>query len=81
MQCFMDQLHQAKAEQAARSAESWQTKSEDAVRGVEAISTASGGELQRLLDFIYDTERSPLISEMINKRTAGLPIGSCHRRQ
>jgi hypothetical protein len=45
MPCFLDRLHQAKAELAERSAEPWQGMLEDAVRGKDAISTVALMEL------------------------------------
>lgn len=47
MPSFIEQLRQAQAEQARRNADPWQTTLEDAVRGVEAISTVA---LMDLLD-------------------------------
>jgi hypothetical protein len=45
MVCFLDRLHQAQAELVARSADPWKTTLEDAVRGVDAISTVALMEL------------------------------------
>ncbi len=45
MTYFLERLHQAQTELAARSAEPWQTTLENAVRGVEAISTVALMEL------------------------------------
>lgn len=45
MTYFLERLHQAQAELAERSADPWRKQLEDAVRGVEAISTVSLMEL------------------------------------
>ena len=47
MPSFLDRLHQAQAELAERNADPWQKRLEDAVRGVEAISTVA---LMEVLD-------------------------------
>jgi hypothetical protein len=45
---WLGRLHQARAELAERSADPWRKKLEDAVRGVEAISSAALLDLLRV---------------------------------
>jgi hypothetical protein len=45
---WIEKLHRAKAELAERSADPWQKKLEDAVRGKEAVSTAALLDLLRV---------------------------------
>ena len=48
MSSFLERLHQAKAELAESHTDPWQKKLEDAVRGVEAISSAALLDLLRV---------------------------------